>query len=277
MSDKRVIKSSRRKTNYSKDRMESKSSLIEKVNQKNEQLSSSEKAKSSLKDKVNNDNNETKHNVVVAPAKKKASKNTNNTTKKDKQPKKKGKFRNSFFFRLSIIGRVMFVIYAIFFVILAGLLIQTFSQKGKPIIAERQQPVKVVSNEQVNKVKEALQKDLGAVDSIDVNYTAFRFVVVVDMKNDATLDQAKTLNDKALKIINGIIPTNEYFYSKDKLNNDLYIYSSDVVPSNYETNSKFIYQTFQNSKMSKPTSYNLLEPRDVKSAQEVIDTMEKAK
>ena len=167
----------------------------------------------------------------------------------------------------------MLVLYLIFFVIGAFLLGRYFLTKGEPIIGSRNEPVRVISNNQVKEVQSALESKVSA-DSISVNYVAFRFIVIVDLKDGKTVKDAAKVNENVLNIVDGIIPIDQYFSSNDKLNNDLFIYSTDVVPTNYDISSTFILQTHKNSRMAKPKTHDLLTARDKKSSKEVLDTLE---
>lgn len=197
-----------------------------------------------------------------------------NTSNKKKKPDKGKGFRN-FFSRLSIIGRIALVIYAILIVFFGYLIIEAIANNGKVIYGERQEPVKVISDKQVNEVKSALEKDIKAKD-ISVSYIGYRFVVVIDLGEKAKLASAEKINTQAWKIVNGVLPINEYFNSKDQLNNDLFVYSTNLVPDNYDQKSNFILQTYKNSKMAKPVTYDLMQYRDKNSSKEVIESIKKA-
>ncbi|MDR1781785.1 MAG: hypothetical protein LBR40_02175 [Bacilli bacterium] len=283
----------KRSTHHRKESDIAKKSLIEKVNtQPKERKISSQRpskiAKSSLASKVNSSpksdatryykDSATKNNSTSNTSNSNNASQAKTTNKKEKKAKKpvntNSKFRKSFFFKLSKVGRVMLVIYLIGVLFLGFQLIKAAMNKGKIIYGSRPVPTYVVSAEQVSQVKDSLTKNITGVDNIMVDYRAYRFVVVVDMKDSATVDQAKKINSKAYELINKIIPIKEYFTnSKDGLTNDLYIYSTDKVPTDYKTTSKFIYETYKNSAMSKSASYNLTTPRDADSAKEVIKTL----
>lgn len=200
--------------------------------------------------------------------------NDNNKPGKPEKPVKKKGFKN-FFMKLSIIGRIALVIYAILIIFFGYLIIDAVSNSGKVIYGSRQEPVKIISDDQVNQVKSALEKDLKA-KSIDVSYIAYRFVVVIDLGENAKLATAKKINSEAYKVVNKVLPINEYFNSKDQLNNDIFIYSTNLVPTNYDQKSNFILQTYKNSKMSKPLTYDLMQYRNKNSSKEVIESIQKA-
>ncbi|MDL2211548.1 hypothetical protein LJB88_01600 [Erysipelotrichaceae bacterium OttesenSCG-928-M19] len=273
-----------------------KSSLINKVNAEKENVTSSrssDSAKRSLQDKVNSEGKTRDNrdlNQIKGEAKKLSkddttinSKNIKKDNKDDKKKKNKkplsnrqSKFRNSFFFKLSKIGRIQLVIYCVGILIFAILFGRAMMNKGHVVLGSRQEAKVVIKNDEIEKVKTALDAALPSAESVDVQYVAYRLVVVIDMPDSSDAAAGKKANYAAYREINKILPIKTYFSSEDTLNNDLFIYSSDVIPKDYETNSKYIFQTYKNSKMAKPSSYNLLTPRDKKSAQEVLETMDKA-
>lgn len=259
---------SREKDAYTQESFEknmaAKKTLVDKVN------NNPNESRQSLASKVNVSKNNERVEEVIKPSNNDDMDNNDNSKKK--KSKKLKKNSDSFFFKLSKIGQVMLVIYLIFFIIGVFLLGRYFLSKGEPIIGSRNEPVRIISNDQVNEVKDKLQSNITA-DDISVNYTAFRFIVIVDLKDGKTIKDAKKVNQQVLKVVDGIIPIAEYFSSQDKLNNDLFIYSTDVVPTNYDVTSKFILQTHKNSRMAKPKTHDILTARDEKSSQEVIDTM----
>ena len=294
MAENRNVRSRKRNINSQDiidDKRNAKSSLINKVNAKDEPNVNSQRpsvmAKQSLKDKVKSDGNApaATSKVDMKQEARKLSDNNKNEKKaaaasqmgkKAKKPSKfsSSKFGNLFFFKLSKVGRIMFVIYVVVIIVFGGLFINALTHKGQVVYGSRQLPTATINDDQVNEVQAALKKALPNTDAIDVSYTGFRFVVVIDMPDSSNVSAGRTANYTAYSTINKILPIKEYFSSNNELNNDLFIYSSDVVPKNYDTNSKYIYQTYKNSKMSKSLSYNLLTPRDKKSAQEVLKTME---
>jgi hypothetical protein len=186
------------------------------------------------------------------------------------------KTRKSFFFKLSLVGRVMFVIYMLILAMLVFSIATALLNRGTPVMGSRQRTPVEISGGDIRKVNEALQKEIPA-DSIRFDVTAYRAVVTADLKNDVTKNQAKEINEKIYKIIDGILPISKYFSSKDKLNYDLAIYSSDIIPTDTKTSSQYIMLTYKNSKMAKSQTYNLMSKRDKKSYDEVVESMEKAK
>lgn len=249
MKDKnKVIKSRKRSTT---EKSNVKSSLANKV-KSTEQLASSNKTKSKSTGQSTNSN-------------------TNNVPKNDNskyQPKTKV---GSFFFQLSLLGRISLVVWMVLIVSFVILLVPAIAGKGEINYGSRQEPVKVIANEQVNEVKTALEKDIKG--DINVDYAGYRFVVVIDLGKGSNLNQAKKINSQAYGIINKILPIKDYFSSTSELNNDLFIYSTDLVPKDYNQESTFIYETYKNSKMAKPQSYDLMSARDKKSYNEVKKTM----
>ncbi|MDH6602940.1 hypothetical protein OKW23_000060 [Bacilli bacterium PM5-9] len=282
MATERPQKKSTNSQTIIKNKRDAKSSLIGKVNSEdNKKTIPNEKTKTSLADKVNKSEASRPEVKKVETPKNNASSNVKKkveTNKKENKSKKKrqGKFYNSFFFKLSFIGRMMLVIMIVGVLILSVLGVNALMHKGKVVLGSRQEPVLVISNDDVSKVKSAVESAVSGADKISVDYAAYRLVIVADLNDSSTVNDGKDANKKIYNAVNSVLPISKYFDSKDKLNNDLYIYSSDTVPTNYETNSKYIYQTYKNSKMPKPYSYNLLKPRDKKSAKEVLETMEKA-
>ncbi|MDF9867314.1 hypothetical protein OKW22_000884 [Bacilli bacterium PM5-3] len=282
MATERPQKKSTNSQTIIKNKRDAKSSLIGKVNSEdNKKTIPNEKTKTSLADKVNKSEASKPEVKKVETPKNNASSNVKKkveTNKKENKGKKKrqGKFYNSFFFKLSFIGRMMLVIMIVGVLILSVLGVNALMHKGKVVLGSRQEPVLVISNDDVSKVKSAVESAVSGADKISVDYAAYRLVIVADLNDSSTVNDGKDANKKIYNAVNSVLPISKYFDSKDKLNNDLYIYSSDTVPTNYETNSKYIYQTYKNSKMPKPYSYNLLKPRDKKSAKEVLETMEKA-
>lgn len=186
------------------------------------------------------------------------------------------KNKNFFFFKLSKIGQIMLVIYVVGILVFGFFLARAVLNKGNVVLGNRVEPTKVITTDQVDQVKQALEKDIKA-DSIDVSLNAYRLVVVMDLKNDVKSSKAEDTNDKAYKIVNKILPIDQYFNGSKELNNDLFIYSADVVPKDYNTNSKYIIETYKNSRMSKPSTYNLLKYRDKSSYKEVLKSLEKTK
>ena len=281
----RDVKSRKRNTNTDKvlkDKREAKTSLIDKVTTEDKEPTSSRiRTKTSLASKVNQTTNTEKVVVPKEEVKKEVKKEEKKEVKKVEKPKKvkkerTGRFANSFFFKLSVIGRLTLVIIVVGIIFLGVLTAMSVMRKGEPVLGSRAEPVIVISAEDVKKVDEAIRAAVPEAEAITVDYNAYRLVVVADLADSTTAEDGKVINGKIYKTINGILPIDKYFSSKDVLNNDLYIYSTDIVPKDYETNSKYIYQTYKNSRMSKALSYNLLTPRDKKSAQEVLETMEKA-
>ncbi|WP_423364586.1 hypothetical protein [Mycoplasma sp. P36-A1] len=192
-----------------------------------------------------------------------------------------GKFNNGnkkdfFFFKLSKIGQIMLVIYAVGILVFGFLFARAFMNKGQVILGNREEVTKVISNDQVSKIKEKLTADIPA-DNISVSLNAYRLVVVLDLKDSTSVKKATAANEKAYKIVDGITPIKDYFSGSKELNNDLFIYAADVVPTDYDSNSKYIIETYKNSRMSKPATYNLLKYRDKDSYKEVLKSLEKAK
>lgn len=218
----------------------------------------SNSVKKSLMDKVNNE--------------KVAKKTVNNSTNKPKRSLKGSKNKaKSLFQSLSLLGRISLVIWMVLIISFVILIIPTITGKGQIDYGSRQQPVKVISNSQVNEVKSALEKDIQG--NVSVNYAGYRFVVVIDLGEGAKASQGKKVNAKAYNIVDSILPVKDYFSSTDQLNNDLFIYSTDLVPTDYNQTSSFIYETYKNSKMAKAESYDLTKYRDKESYNEVRETM----
>ncbi|MDR3214732.1 MAG: hypothetical protein LBT75_00430 [Bacilli bacterium] len=277
----------RQRTNtHRRENDAAKKSLIDKVNaEKEHSQRPSKQAKSSLINKVNSSNDllsKDNSKKINTPNYKKTSASINKETKQQPNKSKKNinhqksnsKYRNWFFFKLSKIGRVMLVIYVVGIIIFSVLLTSALINKGHIIYGSRPEPSVIINEDKLNQIKKELSDNFKDTDSINVDYRGYRLVVVIDLKNNASLDNAKKVNENAYRIIDKITPIKEYFSNKDNiLNNDLYIYSTDVVPSDYKTNSKFIYETYKNSKMANALSYNLTTPRDEASAKEVIKTM----
>ena len=233
---------------------------------------SNRNAKESLINKVNNSENSNKNNNAYPEN----SSRHADTIKMDKYQAKgkinKAKQGGFFFFKLSRIGQIMLCIFLVAFIGFGFLFANHLINRGVPTMGERPEVAKVITNEQISEVKSALEEKISS-DAINVDYIAYRFVVTMDLKDGTNSKDGRKANVAAYKIINSILPIDEYFSSADKLNNDLYIYSADIIPTNYDQKSKYIYETYKNSKMKSPQSYDLLKARDKKSYNEVIETM----
>lgn len=233
------------------------------------------RSKNSLIDKVNSTARPEPQKLGNESKQKQSQKKPTNNKKQNKKPNipKSGK---SFFFRLSKVGQVMFCIYVVCILVFGFLFARSLIGKGSPQMGSRNEPIKMITKDDVNKVKAAVEKGTNA-EKVDVNLSGYRLVVVMDLPDSSTAKQGKAENYKAYRLVNNVLPINEYFSSNTELNNDLFIYSSDVVPSDFDTNSKYIYQTYKNSKMKSPKSYDLLKARDEKSKKEVLETIKKSK
>ena len=264
MKKEKVIKS-RKDSNENKPvkKKDAKSSLIDKVNS-DKKTSSDVSTDTKPKKKDTTENKDNKKDTI-------AKKDNNKEKDKKSKPTKKV---TSFFQNLSLLGKISLVVWMVIVIGFVVLIIPTITGKGQIDYGSRQQPVKVIEEEQVESVKTALDKDIKG--NISVNYAGYRFVVVIDLGKDAKIAQAEKANEKAYKIIDGILPIKDYFSSTDQLNNDLFIYSTDVVPNDYNQKSSFIYETYKNSKMSKPESHDLMTYRDKDSRNEVKETMKDA-
>jgi len=200
-------------------------------------------------------------------------------TESDKAPKvKKEKVKTGFWFRkLSRVGQLMLIIYIALACVFGFFLFRSLMNRGNIIWGERAQPVSVITNEQVQQVQAALTEQIPA-DHIYVEVRGARFVVIMDLPDDISARNATNANNKAIDIINGILPLDTYFSSTgdQPLNNDLVIYSADMIPQDYETNSRFIIETYKNSRMSAPSSHNLLDFRDEASRDQVLESMRAA-
>lgn len=182
----------------------------------------------------------------------------------------------SFFFKLSLVGRVMFIIYAFIAGMLLFSIITALLNHGTPVMGSRQKPLVTIKGDEIRKVNDALKDDIPA-DSINFDVIAYRGVVTADLKDNVTKAEAKEINQKIYKIVDEILPIDKYFSSKTKLNYDLAIYSSDVIPTDTKTKSQYIMLTYKNSKMAKPKTYNLMSKRDKKSYDEVVESIKKTK
>ncbi|MEG0685782.1 MAG: hypothetical protein RR425_00710 [Erysipelotrichales bacterium] len=200
----------------------------------------------------------------------------NKQIKKAKDKMDKSKKSGFFFWKLSKVGQFTLIVLIIVILVFGGMFINSLIKKGEPQMGSRQLPAKEISTEQVDKIKSSIESEVKGLDSLDVRYNAFRLVIIMDLKDSASKSEAKDANKEAYKIVNKVTPINTYFYNKDKLNNDLYIYSTDVVPTNYDTDSKYIYETYRNSNMTSAETHNLLTERDAKSKKQVEETMKKA-
>ena len=288
MADNRNIKSRKRVSKEALDnRREAKSSLVNKVNTQTNPTTS----KSTLASKVNH----VQDDVVSKPTRlssNKANDSINNKSnsevnsmnsskskpKKNRKPKSNSKFANSFFFKLSKVGRVMLVVYAVVALFIGYLGITHIMNRGEVIIGSRELPIRVISDEQVNRVQNALNELVPEAQSISVDYIAFRLIIIAELADDATVEQARNINTRIYEKIDELLPIAEYFHATEEttLNNDLFIYSTDNVPTNFETTSRFIIQTYRNSRMSAANTHDLLTPRDRQSADEVLETMRQA-
>lgn len=214
-------------------------------------------SKSDLQNKVKEANKINKEVIPAKPAKK---------PKPQKEKKERKHFK--FFYKLSLIGKVMFTIYVVGIAFFAFIVLNYAMHKGKPILGERQQPVTIISDDSVKQIEDKIKEDV-KLDSLSVELKAYRLVVVMDLPNETTAKQAKEINGKVLTIVDGILPVKEYFSSDDKLNNDLAIYSADKISSDNEEKASYIYLTYKNSKMRKALSYDLTQPRDKESFEKV--------
>lgn len=281
MAERRVIKS-RKTTGVSnnvrrEEKANAKSSLVNKVNTKTNPTRPSERAKSSLSSKARaREASQRYERVEPRMAENNQSKPTKKAPTKKKPSKKRKTGKLNFFSKLSIIGKIMFTIFIVLIVCFIILFANAFLKKGHVVYGSREEPVKMISTEQVNQVKKTVSEKVKA-DSISVTYDAYRLVVIMDLADSTTETDGYKANVQAYRAVNTVLPIKDYFSSTDKLNNDLFIYSTDVVPSNLDTNSKYIYETYKNSKMPKAASYNLLKYRDKRSYDEVVDSMKKAK
>lgn len=215
--------------------------------------------KSNLQAKVNDKSNE-------KPVVKKTT--SSNDSKPNKKKEKKEHKYFKFFYKLSIIGRIMLVIYAIILVVFIFLVGNYALKKGSPIMGERQAPTAIISSDTTNKIKDRITKEI-APESVSVELRAYRLVIVMDLADDANIKAAKKANEQAMNILNDIVPIDQFFSSEDKLNNDFAIYSADKVSTDDDKVAKYIYLTYKNSKMAKAESYDLTQPRDEESFKQV--------
>jgi len=200
-----------------------------------------------------------------------------NSGGEEKMPKaKKEKVKTGFWFRkLSRVGQLMLIIYLAMACVFGFFLIRSLMNRGQVIYGDRTLPTHIITPEQVEQVKTALQENIEA-DNISVELRAFRLIVVMDLPDDISVRNATRANNQAMDIINGILPIDEYFSSTDQLNNDLFVYSADIVPTDYDTTSRFIIETYKNSRMSAPSTHNLLEARDDASRDQVLESFRAA-
>ncbi|MGL4383538.1 MAG: hypothetical protein ACRCTA_07460 [Bacilli bacterium] len=255
---------SQNKRENDKEKVKAKSSLISKVNdganiEVNDMMSQT-KINLDMNIPSSNNSNPNEINPFV-----------NNKGNNHRKPKKK-----FFFFRLSILARVMFVIYIIGFGIVGYLLVDFLGNKGTPILEGRTPPIKVLTNKQVKDIEDQINGII-TNDSLSVEYIAYRLVIVIDLADDISESDAMFLNGEIYKVVNNVAPIGEYFSGNDQnLGNDVIIYSTDLVPKNADQNSRFVLETYKNSQMGEPQSYNLLTMRDEASYNKVMETYQKA-
>lgn len=186
---------------------------------------------------------------------------------------------NFFFFKLSIIGRFMLIMYLLGAVLLGALVIQAYSLRGEPILENRQEPENLITDEQLQTLNNRLEEDLkDKVESINAELKAFRLIVIADLKDDLKVADAKAINKEISKLIDEIMPFADHFTtdSDDQpLNYDFVIYTTDVIPKDSETASTYIYTTYKNSRMTKTKSYDYMKARDEDSYKQAMDLLDK--
>ncbi|MBQ0036301.1 MAG: hypothetical protein KBT35_05245 [Firmicutes bacterium] len=150
---------------------------------------------------------------------------------------------------------ISLIVIAIPCLIFAGILITSALETNKPVIGSRfDNDLEIqISSSDANDVKDAISL-ISGVESVEVDgITTGQLVVLIDISDSATEDEAKDIATQAYEKTIGILPVKTYFSSSDTNKNydlAIHVYNRLSADDDYDTWSYVIYT--KNAMMSLP-------------------------
>lgn len=150
---------------------------------------------------------------------------------------------------------ISLIVIAIPCLIFAGILITSALETNKPVIGSRfDNDIELrISDSEANDVKDAVST-ISGVEAVEVDgMTTGQLVVLIDVKDDASEDEAKDVANQAYEKTIALLPVKTYFTSSDTNKNydlAIHVYNRLSADDNYDTWSYVIYT--KNAMMSLP-------------------------
>lgn len=175
--------------------------------------------------------------------------------------------------KIILIGGLIILIPILIF---SWILISASMDTGKPLFGNRfagdLDPA--IKNSELTAIEGKI-KDLSDIDKVSINLASATVRVTVDMKDSATLEEAKAKLDEVYKVVLAALPEETYFTSTTtKRMYDLEINVHNLPTSKSEEAGFILVGRVKNAMNQAYTDQVLSEPRDADLAQELRDDVE---
>ena len=184
-------------------------------------------------------------------------------TKTTKKTKKKGLSRSGI---VLIIGLLIILIPCLVF---AGILLKSYVESNKPVIADRfdgdLDPT--ITQENIDSIKSALSA-LPQVENVEIEMTTAQLRINIDTVDSISEEEAKQLTNDAYNSVNSVLPVKTYFTATESMK--MYDLTINVFNKIGNDDGTMVYYLLtKNSKMSEPGVQLVSKPLDEELAKQL--------